>query len=164
MENKTHWKKLTNPDYLGSYDFAVGEERIVTVKNVTRETVSGPDGKKEECTIVHFIEPYKPLIMNATNSKMLTKLAESPYVEDWTGKSFKLAVRKIKAFGDVVDALRIMPDKVIRQKPVLEIESDNFNSCRASYLASKDQVKLLGKIKEKYEVSPEVEQQLIKSE
>jgi len=25
----THWKKLTNPDYLGAYDFAIGEERIV---------------------------------------------------------------------------------------------------------------------------------------
>lgn len=159
QQEKTHWKRLANPDYLGAYDFQPGEERIVTVKNVTRETVSGPDGKKEECTILHFVEKYKPMIMNATNSKMLTKLADSPYVEDWAGKSFKLAVRKIKAFGDMVEALRIMPDKVIKQKPKLELNTENFTNCRNSYLADNG---WLPKIKAKYEVSQEVEAELTK--
>lgn len=158
---KTHWKKLTNPDYLGSYDFQQGEERIVTVKKVNREMVSGADGKKEECTVVHFIEPFKPLIMNATNSKMLTKLSDSPYIEDWTGKSFKLAVRKIKAFGEYVEALRIMPDKVIRQKPALEFGTDNFNTCKASYFSSKNPDAFLQKILDKYDVSDDVKQKLI---
>src|SRR5690242_11931853 len=155
--SKTHWKKLTNPDYLGSYDFAQGEERLVTVKNVKREMVSGPDGKKEECTVVHFVENYKPMIMNATNQKMITKLTETPYIEEWIGKSFKLVVVKIKAFGEVVEALRIKSEKVA--KPKLEIGTANFEACKTAYKA--DPAKLEA-IKSKYEVSTEVEAELKK--
>ena len=43
---QTHWKKLTNPLYIGAYDFAPGEERTLTIKSVKREMVVGPDGKK----------------------------------------------------------------------------------------------------------------------
>jgi hypothetical protein len=158
MENKTHWKKLTNPDYLGSYDFATGEERIVTIKDVKRQMVNGADGKKEECTIVFFQENYKPMIMNATNSKMITKLSDTPYIEDWIGKSFKLVVVKIKAFGEFVEALRVKSENVIKAKPALQLNTANFENCRAAYLKDKSQ---LDKIKLKYDVSAEVEKQLI---
>ena len=69
MKTLTHWKKLTNPDYLGSYDFEQGEERIVTIKDVKRVMVNGPDGKREECTVAYFEENYKPMILNVTNQK-----------------------------------------------------------------------------------------------
>ncbi len=148
----THWKKLTNPDYLGAYDFAQGEERIVTVKEVKRELISGTDGKKEECTVVHFSEPFKPMIMNVTNQKMISKLADSPYIEQWVGKQFKLVVVKVKAFGEVVDALRIKSEKVV--KPTLVIGSANFEACKTAYKADKNK---LTSIKAKYDVSAEVE-------
>ena len=121
----THWKKLQNPLYLGSYDFQPGEERIVTVKDVKREMVKGQEGT-EEHTIVHFTEGYKPMIMNATNSKMLTNLSGSPYVEKWIGTSFKLVVIKIKAFGEFIDALRIKSEKVVKTLPDLILDSPNF--------------------------------------
>ena len=35
MASKTHWKKLTNPDYLGAYALEDGEDMIVTIKNVS---------------------------------------------------------------------------------------------------------------------------------
>jgi hypothetical protein len=152
---QTHWKKLTNPDYLGAYDFAEGEERIVTVKEVKREAVTGPDGKKEECTVCHFIEPYKPMILNVTNAKTITRLSETPYIENWTGKSFKIVVAKVKAFGDIVDALRIKPEKVT--KPKLELGTPNFDNCKKAY---KTDPTKLDSIKSKYDVSPEVEEAL----
>ena len=37
--NKTHWKKLTNPNYLGSWDFQPGEIRTLTIKEVREEPV-----------------------------------------------------------------------------------------------------------------------------
>lgn len=157
MENKlTHWKKLTNPDYLGSYDFAQGEERIVTIKDVKREMVSGPDGKKEECTVIHFEENYKPMILNATNSKAITKLAETPYIEQWVGKSFKLVVVKIKAFGEFVDALRIKSENVVKAKPTLELNTPNFENCKKAIASGTS----MDKIKAKYEVSKQVEEAL----
>jgi len=150
----THWKKLTNPDYLGSYDFAPGEERIVTVKKVVREMVTGSGGKKEECTVCYFEENYKPMILNSTNCKSITKLAESPYIEEWQGKSFKIVVSRISAFGETVDALRIKAEKVIKAKPILTVGTPNFEACRKAYKADPNQ---LEKIKAKYEVSKEVE-------
>ena len=36
---KTHWKKLTDPNYLGSWDFAPGEVRTLTIERVLQEKV-----------------------------------------------------------------------------------------------------------------------------
>ena len=55
MENKTHWKKLTNPNYLGAYAFQPGEEKTVTIKEVKREAVQNQKGT-EECTVAYFKE------------------------------------------------------------------------------------------------------------
>jgi hypothetical protein len=156
---KTHWRKLQNPDYLGSYDFQPGEERVVTVKSVERMLVKSAEHPKgEEETVVTFVEPFKPMIMNSTNSRMLSKLADSVYIEDWPGISFKIVVKQVKAFGDVVEALRIVSEKVVKAKPVLELGSKNFEACKAAY--QKDAA-YLDKIKLKYDVSAEVEQSLI---
>lgn len=110
MSNLTHWKKLTNPDYLGAYALEPGEDLIVTIKSVANEVVTGTDGKKETCTVMHFAENVKPMVLNATNSKTITKLLKTPYIEQWVGRKIQIYVENgVKAFGDVVDALRIRP-------------------------------------------------------
>ena len=48
---KTHWKKLTNPDYLGSYALEDGKDMIVTIKEVKQELITGQKGTKEECVV-----------------------------------------------------------------------------------------------------------------
>lgn len=106
--SKTHWKKLTNPDYLGSYAFQPGEEKTVTIKEVKRELVFNPSNSgKEECTVVYFVEDVKPLILNATNAKAITKAWGTPFIEDWGGLKITLKVKKISAFGEMVDAVRV---------------------------------------------------------
>lgn len=106
--NLTHWKKLTNPDYLGAYALEPGQEIIVTIKSVANEIVTGTDGKKETCTVMHFAENIKPLVLNATNSKTIAKLFKTPYIEQWSGRKIQLYVEHgIKAFGEVVDAIRV---------------------------------------------------------
>lgn len=107
--SRTHWKKLQNPDYLGAYALEPGQELAVTIKDVKREMVTGPDGKKEECTVMYFVEPHKPMIVNTTNAKTIEKLHKTPYIEDWKDKKIQLYVDKVKAFGEVVDALRVRP-------------------------------------------------------
>jgi hypothetical protein len=106
----THWKKLTNPDYLGAYALNPGQDLIVTIKSVANETVTGTDGKKETCLVMRFFENVKPMVLNATNSKTITKLLKTPYIEHWNGRKIQIYVETgIKAFGDIVDALRIRP-------------------------------------------------------
>ena len=157
MSTLTHWKKLQNPLYLGSYDFQPNEERTVTVKDVKREMVKGQDGT-EEHTIVYFVENYKPMIMNATNSKMLTKLSESPYVEKWIGTSFKLVVVKIKAFGEFIDALRIKSEKVVKLLPELVLDSPNFIKVKDAIKSGKATIE---QVETKYKVSEEVRNAII---
>lgn len=109
-ETLTHWKKLTNPDYLGAYALEPGQDLIVTIKSVANEVVTGTDGKKETCSVMRFAENVKPMVLNATNSKMITKLLKTPYIERWAGRKIQIYVESgVKAFGDVVDALRIRP-------------------------------------------------------
>ncbi len=103
---KTHWKKLTNPNYLGSYSLEPGEEKTVRILNVSKELVKGGDGKEEEC-IVAKLENEKPLILNKTNCKIIAKIYDTPYIEEWSGKSVILYAAKVSAFGQEVEALRI---------------------------------------------------------
>lgn len=110
MENKTHWKKLTNPNYLGAYAFQPGEEKTVTIKEVKREAVQNQKGT-EECTVAYFKEDVKPLILNKTNAGMIAKVWGTPFIEDWGGCKIKLKVKKVSAFGEMTDAVRVSPER-----------------------------------------------------
>lgn len=106
--SKTHWKKLYNPNYLGSYAFEEGEEKTLTIKTVQTESVKNTDGKDEECTVIHF-QSGKPFICNKTNAKAIEQALKTPYVEEWAGKSIQLHVQNVRAFGSVVPAVRVRP-------------------------------------------------------
>ena len=109
----THWKKLNNPDYLGAYAFERGEEKVATIRDVTRETITGAEGKKAEETVVHFMQQdIKPLILNSTNAKTIERLLKTPYIEEWTGGNIVLVVREVKAFGETVDAVRVKLERI----------------------------------------------------
>lgn len=107
--DKTHWKKLENPDYLGSYALQPGQDLIAQIKSVGQEEVYNPtNNKKDVCTVAHFTDDsIKPMILNVTNCKTITKLYDTPYIEDWTGKYIAIYIAKVKAFGETVEALRI---------------------------------------------------------
>ena len=108
--SQTHWKKLHNPDYLGAYALEPGKDLIATIKSVAVEKIVGTDGKKEECMVMRFKEPnIKPMIVNSTNAKTIEKLYKTPYIEEWAGRKIQLFVDKVKAFGEVVEALRVRP-------------------------------------------------------
>lgn len=104
---QTHFKKLFNPDYLGAYSLDPGKDMILTIKSVTVQTVTGPDNRKEECPVLFFVEPVKPMVLNVTNSKIIQKIYKTPFIEEWVGKKIQIYVDNVKAFGDVVEALRI---------------------------------------------------------
>ena len=119
MADKHHWKQLTNPNYIGAYALQPGEEPIFTISVVRNEMVLGADGKKEECIVAHFTESgSKPMILNVTNCKTIQKLYKTPYIEDWAGRKIQLYVEKVRAFGELVEALRIRPKVPAQVAPV----------------------------------------------
>ena len=44
---KTHWRKLKDTNYLGSWD-VVDNELILTINDIETKKVQSPDGKTEE--------------------------------------------------------------------------------------------------------------------
>lgn len=120
---KTHWKLLQNPDYIGAYWLPEGQDVTVTIDYVVREQITGSGGKKEECTVAH-LQNVKPFILNATNSKTIAKLY-GPYIEDWAGQRITLFASTAKLAGDTVECLRIRP-KVAEfvQKPITDDRLD----------------------------------------
>ena len=123
---KTHWKKLHNPNYLGAHDLMTGEgnaEQNAIIQSVGREDVVGSDGKKEQCTVAR-LHGMKPMILNVTNSKAIEKITGSPFIEDWQNAEVCIYVTQVKAFGEMVDALRIKRPKA---KPVLKKGTAEWN-------------------------------------
>ena len=113
-ERKTHWKKIvSDPNFIGEGDFQEGEEKILTIERVNAtETVITAEGKSQKA-VVHWKERgNKPMILNVARSKNIEKVAGSGYFEDWPGVSVQLYIEHgIKAFGEVVSAVRVRPYK-----------------------------------------------------
>lgn len=98
-----------NPNYLGSWDLEglPGKEVTLTIARIVDEEVVA-NAKTELCTVIHWQEPgWKPMIANVTNKKTLAKLYHTKETEQLAGKAVIIGIDKVKAFGDVHDALRI---------------------------------------------------------
>lgn len=97
------------PGFLGSWDIEglPGKELILTIEKIVDEKVAG-NGQTEICTVIHWTDKnYSPMIANITNKKALCKLYKTTDTEKLKGKSVIIGVEKVKAFGDIHDALRI---------------------------------------------------------
>lgn len=113
MSEKTHWKRLINPDYIGAYSLNENEDLTVKIDFVRVEEVTGPGGKKDTCSVMHLVN-QKPMILNSTNSKSIAKLY-GPYIEDWQGQLITLFASTTKMAGETVECLRIRPKVAERQ-------------------------------------------------
>lgn len=109
MEKLTHWKKEFNYEYLGSYSLQPKEEKTLTIKETKTVKVKAADGKEKDCFVAFFVENEKPMILNRTNCKIISKIYNTPYIENWNGIRITIYSMEVKAFGDVLDALRIKP-------------------------------------------------------
>ena len=108
--SETHWKKLINPDYLGAYSLEPGQDMILTIKSVGKEMITGTGGKQEECIVCRWVEDQKPMILNVTNCKTISKMLKTPYVEKWAGHRVQIYATTTKFGGDTVECLRIRKD------------------------------------------------------
>lgn len=128
-QEKTHWKKLINLDYIGSQDCQ--QDTIIEITKVVREMVTGNGGKKEECTVA-YLKDMKPFILNRTNSKMITKLLKSPYIEDWVGKRITVYPTMTSVAGEQVECLRVRPvlPKEVDNTPFIAAEIEKIKACK----------------------------------
>lgn len=159
-EQKTHWRKLDNPDYLGAYSLMDGNQRdlIVMIEKVVIEDVKNERGT-EPCKVA-YLKGRKPMILNTTNCRTIEKILESPFIDDWKGQHITLYVAKIKAFGETLDALRVRPKKPLIKLPELTPTHNGWDGAKK---AIEDGSYTIDQIKTKYSVSQENEKLLCKS-
>lgn len=112
MSNLTHYRKVFKSDHLGCADLEEfqesGSNLIFTIKCVRQERGAKVAGRKIDANIAYFQESIKPLVLNATNSKTLSKLADSCFVENWSNISVQLYIDPSATMkGEVVGGVRI---------------------------------------------------------
>lgn len=105
MKDKTHWKKMTDTNYLGSWD--VDDSLDVVIKKIVKEKFYTPGEGESEGVVAYFDSIEKGMILNKTNLKAIENALNSPFVEDWAGQKITLKVAQVRAFGETVDALRV---------------------------------------------------------
>jgi len=159
MENKTHWKKVFNSDYLGSCDLEDGKDLKAVIKSVSVRKVKNTDGKEQERNVAEFTDTkLKPMILNATNCKVIKKFAKSPFINDWNNIAIQIYVKDdIRAFGDITEGLRIREAQPVFGKPELTPTIPAWQKAIDYYVANKK----LEAIKERYSLSAVNEKILI---
>ena len=129
MNTLTNINKLRNPNYLGGWDLQDNTGKtndiIVTIKEVKQDEVFDQKTQSMGVVLTVYFNEVKPVILNATNRKTLCKVTETEFIEQMVGKRIQLTTKRIKAFGEYHDAIRIV-NKIIteqEQKPVIVDEA-----------------------------------------
>ena len=112
MNTKTHFRKAFDSPYLSSADIV--ESTVLTVAHVVLE-MDKTKRTKDAHNTAYFAEKelrpgekLKPMILNSTNSKTMSKLAGSAFIDDWNNIPVNIYVDGNVRFGrDTVEGLRI---------------------------------------------------------
>ena len=110
---KHHWKEALPGEYLGAYSLN-GQDMVVTIQKAAKEIITGANGKKEECLVLHFAEQIMDMVCNRTNAKTITKVLGTPFLEDWGGKKIQLYPTTTRFGGEIVECIRVR-DKAPKQ-------------------------------------------------
>lgn len=105
-----HWKQNFDYKFTGAYELKEGETKTLTIQKTGKEKVKAQDGTEQMCFVAYFSENSKPMVLNKTNCKTIEKLYGSDS-DSWNGKKIIVEAKKVKAFGEFVDALRVKQQK-----------------------------------------------------
>lgn len=126
MEKLTHYKATKDNKFLGSWDLVIGEQNgkpkyreiIVEIDKIgiQEEIENHQTNSKDIKNVVYFKNGIKPMVLNATNTKMIATATGSPFMEKWAGAKVLIYVETgvympgtRKADNITTDALRIKP-------------------------------------------------------
>ena len=133
---ETHYRKVFDSPYLSSADIV--EPVTLTIAKVTQETDKTKKSKDVFNTAYFkeaFIRPgekLKPMILNATNSKMMDRLTGTPFIEDWAGKQITVYVDANVKFGrETVEGLRIRA--AAQRRSLTPEQTTAWDNAKAAY-------------------------------
>lgn len=156
--SKTDWRKFRKSTHLASPDLEImkseGKSLIFTIKEVKHEKGVNVSGNKMDGFFCYFVEDIKPMKINNTNLKMLSKFAKKNgikstdifMVENYKGLLIELYVdHNVKFMGSITDGVRIRPVQPVKQKPVLDPKSPKWEAAKAQVLEKKATFESLNK-------------------
>lgn len=154
-KDKTHYRKVFKSDHLGVADLEefIEESKplIFTIKEVKQEYNVSVAGRKGNHNIAYFKEQIKPLVLNATNSKVIKSFNNgSPFVEDWANTVIELYIDAgVMMKGEKVGGVRIKPiQPKLKTKPIFT---------EANFKKAKEAKATIEKIKAVYSITSEIE-------
>jgi len=130
--SKTHYRKVFKSDHLGSADLEEfleeGKDLVFTIKEVKQELGTKVAGRKIDANVAYFKENIKPMVLNATNSKIVKSFNKtkdhpkgSPFVEDWKDTVIELYIdASVKMKGEIVGGVRIKenPPEILDEQQI----------------------------------------------
>lgn len=161
MTEKTHYRKAFNSPYLSSADIV--EPTILTISKVVLET-DKTKKTKDQFNTAYFSETeirkgekLKPMILNASNSRTMKQLTNSPFIDDWQNIKVTVYVDHNIRFGrDLVDGLRISTE-LPTARHVLQRDTKQWDNAIAAIKRDGN----LDKVKARVDIKPEDEKYLM---
>ena len=123
---KDHYRNVFKSDHLGSADLEdlieQGKALIFTISHVNQEKGAKVAGKKIDANIAYFKESIKPMVLNATNSKIIKQFTGSLFVQDWNNVIIELYVdENVQMKGVTTQGVRIRPiQPKAKDKPLFD--------------------------------------------
>ncbi len=156
-EKKHHYRNVFKSDHLGSADLEdlieQGSNLIFTISHAKQELGAKVAGKKMDANVIYFKENIKPMVVNATNGKIIKSFTGSSFVEDWNNVLVELYIdENVRAVsGGITQGVRIRPIQ-----PQIKVKSD-FTA--DMFERAKNAGATIEKIKGTYNVTAEIEKQ-----
>lgn len=158
-KTKTHYRKVLKSDHLGSADLEEmteeGKSLVFTISHVKQEYGTRVAGKKIDANIAYFVEDIKPLVLNATNAKVIKGFAGTPFIELWKGIPIELYIDPtVRMKGEVVGGVRIKPvmPKIQTTKPVFtESNFEKAKEAGATVAVISSRYSITNEVAKKYE-------------
>lgn len=144
-----HYRAVFDSPYLSSAD--ITEPTTLTISHVTQE-LDKTKKTKDKFNTAYFSErelrpgeKLKPMILNATNSKLMHSLTGSAYVEDWQGIRVIVWVDKAVKFGkETVEGLRLREAPTRRTITPSQVAA--WNNAKAAFLRDGNLEAVLAKV------------------
>lgn len=160
--SKTHFRKVYKSDHLGQADIEdfleSGSDLIFTISSVKQEYGVSVAGRKGDHNVAYFAENIKPMVLNATNAKIVRDFAKSPFVEDWKNIRVQLYIDpSVRMKGEVVGGVRINPRPPAQQKPLIQQGTQTWSNAVIAFRRDGN----LDKVKARVTVPPEAERLII---
>lgn len=113
MAEHEKWQKLMDKNYVGEWCFeGITGDLIVTISDVKYEEVLEPNtNRKKKKAVVYFKEIPEKMVFNVSNSKTVSKIAESNFIDKWIGTKIALYFDHSVTFGgQKVGGVRVRPN------------------------------------------------------